>query len=151
MRTLGIISDTHGLLRNEVINLLRQCDLILHAGDIGNVKVINELEKIATVKAVRGNIDNKPWARIFPFYETLEIDGKFIYMIHELDRMDIDPKEQFDLVVFGHTHIPKNELKENTLYFNPGSAGPKRFNLPISLGRIIINHSKLFGEIIHLD
>lgn len=136
---LGILSDTHGLVRPEVHSALENCELIIHAGDIGNARVLSELERIAPVVAIRGNIDQGAWAERIPTFEFIEHRGRFIYVLHNLNELDIDPVAAgIDAVISGHSHQPKNEKKDGVLYFNPGSAGPRRFKLPIGLGKIYL-------------
>lgn len=147
MQVVGVISDTHSLLRPEAIKALQGCDLILHAGDIGSLEVVSELQKIAPVIAVRGNIDKGPWAQAFPATEAIEVSGKFVLLIHNIDELDIEPEGHFDVVVFGHSHQAHNETKNGVLYFNPAGAGPRRFSLPIAVGKLTFNDGKVFGEI----
>jgi putative phosphoesterase len=132
---VGIISDTHGLLRPEAVELLRGSEHIIHAGDIGSPEIIPALEKIAPVTAIRGNVDMQPWARRFAETEVVEVAGLHIYVIHDVNALDLDPRAAgFAAVISGHSHQPKQEMKDGVLYFNPGSAGPRRFKLPISVG-----------------
>ncbi len=133
---IGIISDTHGLLRPEAVELLRGSEHIIHAGDIGAPEIISELEKIAPVTAIRGNVDTQAWARRFAETEVVELGGVFLYIIHDANVLDLNPNAAgFAAVISGHSHKPKQEVKNGVLYFNPGSAGPRRFTLPISVGR----------------
>ena len=148
---IGIISDTHGLLRPEAIELLRGSEHIIHAGDIGAAEIIPELEKIASVTAIRGNVDTQAWARKFAETEVVELSGFYIYVIHDVNALDLNPKAAgFAAVISGHSHQPKQETKEGVLYFNPGSAGPRRFKLPISIGRMEIAERKLTAEILQI-
>ena len=148
---IGVISDTHGLLRPEAINALRGSEHIIHAGDIGDAAIIPALEKIAPVTAIRGNIDVGPWTKRFPEVEIVELAGLHIYILHDLNALDLNPKAAgFAAVISGHSHQPKQEIKEGVLYFNPGSAGPRRFKLPITLGRLEIVDGKVSGRIIEL-
>ena len=148
---VGVISDTHGLLRAEAVELLRGSEHIIHAGDIGSPEIIPALEKIAPVTAIRGNIDTQPWARSFPETEVVELGGLHIYIIHDVNALDLNPKAAgFAAVISGHSHRPKQENKDGVLYFNPGSAGPRRFNLPITVGRIAIAGGNLSGEILRI-
>ncbi|HEX7288789.1 MAG TPA: metallophosphoesterase family protein [Candidatus Angelobacter sp.] len=148
---IGIISDTHGLLRTEAIDLLRGSEHIIHAGDIGAPEIIAALERIAPVTAVRGNIDTQGWARRFRQTEVVQLDGLHIYVLHDLHALDLNPKAAgFAVVVSGHSHQPKQETKEGVLYFNPGSAGLRRFRLPVSVGRLEIFRGKVSGEILIL-
>lgn len=146
---VGVISDTHGLLRPEAVELLRGSEHIIHAGDIGAPEIVGELEKVAPVTAIRGNVDTQPWTRQFAETEVVELAGLFLYVIHDANALDLNPKAAgFAAVISGHSHKPKQEFKDGVLYFNPGSAGPRRFKLPISVGRIQIVNGKLHGEIL---
>ena len=146
---IGVISDTHGLLRPEAVELLRGSEHIIHAGDIGAPEIVGELEKIAPVTAICGNVDTEAWARRFAETEVVELGGLFLYVIHDANALDLNPKAAgFAAVISGHSHKPKQEIKDGVLYFNPGSAGPRRFKLPISVGRIQIVNGKLHGEIL---
>src|SRR5689334_9788842 len=136
---IGVISDTHGLLRPEALELLRGSEHIIHAGDIGSPDIITDMEKIAPVTAIRGNVNTQSWARRFAETEVVELAGLHIYVIHDLNALDLNPKAAgFAAVISGHSHQPKQEMKDGVLYFNPGSAGPRRFKLPISVGRLVI-------------
>jgi putative phosphoesterase len=144
---IGVISDTHGLLRPEAVELLRGSEHIIHAGDIGAPEIIPELERIAPVTAIRGNVDTQPWARKFPETEVVELDGLHIYVIHDANAIDLNPKAAgFAAVISGHSHQPRQEIRDGVLYFNPGSAGPRRFKLPISVGRLEIVGGKMSAE-----
>jgi uncharacterized protein len=148
---IGVISDTHGLLRPEAVELLRGSEHIIHAGDIGAPEIISELEKIAPVTAIRGNVDTQTWARQFAETEVAELGGLHIYVIHDVNALDLNPKAAgFAAVISGHSHKPKQEVKDEVLYFNPGSAGPRRFNLPISVGRLESVDGKVSGEILQI-
>ncbi|HEY7402965.1 MAG TPA: metallophosphoesterase family protein [Candidatus Angelobacter sp.] len=137
---VGVISDTHGLLRPEALALLRGSEHIIHAGDIGSPDIVPALKKIAPVTAIRGNVDTQAWARHFAETEVVELAGFHIYIIHDLNALDLNPRAAgFAAVISGHSHQPKQESKDGVLYFNPGSAGPRRFKLPISLGRLEIS------------
>jgi len=132
-KRIGVISDTHGLLRPEVLDILKGCDCIIHGGDIGKAEVIQTLMTIAPIIAVRGNVDKGPWTSELLETRTLKINKKSIYIIHDINTIKIDPrKEGIDIVISGHSHKPKEEIYEGILYLNPGSIGPRRFNLPIS-------------------
>ncbi len=144
---IGVIADTHGLVRAEVANAFEGCELIIHLGDIGSLDVITELRKMAPVVAVRGNVDKGLWVNEFPEFEAMEINGKFIYLVHNIADLDFEPKGNFDAVLFGHSHVPCNERRDGVLYFNPASAGPRRFSLPISVGRLRITEIGIEAEI----
>lgn len=132
---IGLISDTHGLLRPEALVALRGVDRIIHAGDICTAEVLDNLAKIAPVTAVRGNNDRGAWAQPVPERETVEIDGVKLHILHDLHELDIDPQtEGVKVVISGHSHRPSSKMDGGVLYVNPGSAGPRRFRLPISLG-----------------
>jgi len=149
---LGVISDTHGLLRPEAVETLRESDRILHAGDVGAPEILRALAKIAPVTAIRGNVDTKPWAQRLPTAEVVEAGGISIYMLHDLAQLDLKPEAAgFRVVVYGHSHQPKVEEKNGVLYFNPGSAGPRRFHLPVSLGRLRVTNGEVRGELLPLD
>ncbi len=146
---IGVISDTHGLLRPEAVELLRGSAHIIHAGDIGSPEIISALEKIAPVTAIRGNVDTQTWTRHFAETEVVELEGLHIYVVHDANALDLDPRAAgFAAVISGHSHQPKQEMKDGVLYFNPGSAGPRRFKLPISVGRLEIIEGNLHAEIL---
>lgn len=148
---IGVISDTHGLLRPEALETLRGSHYIIHAGDIGSPEVLESLSQIAPVTAVRGNIDKSAWARKLPETEVVEIGDVSIYILHDLAELDLHPKAAgFSVVISGHAHIPKQETRDGVLYFNPGSAGPRRFKLPITAGKLLIEDDSIRGEIIEL-
>ena len=151
MTTIGVISDTHGLLRPEAVDALRGVSQILHAGDVGAPEVLETLRTIAPVKAVRGNVDLEGWARGLPLNEVVEVDGVSIYMLHILDELDLKPEAAgFGIVIYGHSHVPKSEVKNGVLYFNPGSAGPQRFKLPVTVGKLVVEHGQVTGEIVDI-
>jgi len=148
---LGVISDTHGLLRHEAVQALLGSDRILHAGDIGAPEILKVLARIAPVTAVRGNVDIDPWARALPATEVVEAGGVSIFILHDLGQLELKPKAAgFRVVVYGHSHQPKIEEKDDVLYFNPGSAGKRRFNLPVSMGRLMIEAGKVRAELTEL-
>jgi len=148
---IGVISDTHGLLRPEAVEALRGSHHIIHAGDIGDAMMLDDLRDIAPVAAVRGNVDRDTWARKIPLTEVLEIGRLSIYVLHILQDLDLKPEAAgFRVVVSGHSHMPKQETKNGVLYFNPGSAGPRRFKLPVTLGKLRVEKGKVRGEIIEL-
>lgn len=151
MTTIGVISDTHGLLRPEAVDALRGSHAIIHAGDVGDPKILATLSEIAPVTAVRGNVDTQPWARKLPETNVLEIGNVSIYVLHNIDQLDLKPKTAGSAaVIYGHSHVPYQETKHGVLYFNPGSAGPKRFRLPVCLGKLIVNDQNVTGEFIQL-
>ena len=148
---VGIISDTHGLLRPEAAAALRGSDHIIHAGDIGPPEILESLRKIAPVSAVRGNIDKAAWARTLPETEVVEIAGLSIYVLHDLASLNLNPKAAgFHAVISGHSHVPGQETRDGVLYFNPGSAGPRRFRLPVSLGKLRVSAGVVRAELIPL-
>jgi uncharacterized protein len=148
---IGVISDTHGFLRPEAIAALRGSEHVIHAGDVGSPEILETLAAIAPVTAVRGNIDKAAWSRKLPETAVLELGGISIYVLHDLARLDLKPRAAgFSAVVSGHTHVPKQEARDGVLYFNPGSAGPRRFKLPVSVGRLIVEDGGLRGELLHL-
>ena len=148
---IGVISDTHGLLRPEALNALRGVEHILHAGDIGAPDIVRTLEEIAPVTAIRGNVDVEPWAQEFNETEVVEIAGTHLYMIHDVKALDLNPAVAgFAAVISGHTHQASQQTKNGVLYFNPGSAGPKRFKLPTSVGFLEIADGKVTGSILML-
>jgi hypothetical protein len=149
--TLGVISDTHGLLRPEAVAALQGADRILHAGDVGAAEILDALAKIAPLTAVRGNVDTAPWARSLPETEVIEVGGVSIYIIHNIDQLDLKPEAAgFEVVIYGHSHQPKSEEKNGVLFFNPGSAGPRRFNKPVSVGKLKILAGRVDPEILKL-
>lgn len=148
---VGVISDTHGLLRPEAVAALRGSERILHAGDVGDPEILDALARIAPVTAVRGNVDTEAWARKLPNAEVVEAGSVSIYMLHDLGQLDLKPEAAgFRVVVYGHSHQPRMEEKNGVLYFNPGSAGPRRFQLPVSVGRLRIESGKVDGELTEL-
>ena len=148
---IGVISDTHGLLRPEALEALRGSDQIIHAGDVGSPEILDKLSAIAPVTAVRGNIDKAPWCRKLPDTQVLELGGVSIYVLHDLAQLDLKPKAAgFAAVISGHSHIPKQETRDGVLYFNPGSAGARRFKLPVSLGRLTVEDGSVRGELLTL-
>ena len=150
-KRVGVISDTHGLLREQAIEALCDVDAIIHAGDIGKPEVVEVLRAIAPLTVIKGNIDHGEWARAYPDVATTEILGHSIYVLHNLKEMEIDPRGVYSVVVSGHSHIPKNELKDGVLYFNPGSAGPRRFRLPVAVGMLTLSEKRVSGRLIELE
>jgi len=148
---IGVISDTHGLLREEAVEMLRGSEHIIHAGDIGAPEIVPALEGIAPVSAIRGNIDREAWTRRFPETEVVELAGLRIYVIHDVHALDLNPKVAgIAAVISGHSHQAKQEVKDGVLFFNPGSAGPKRLRLPVSLGRLEIVEGTVSAKILFL-
>lgn len=148
---IGVISDTHGLLRPEALKALRGSQHILHAGDVGDSEILDKLATIAPVTAVRGNVDKAAWARNLPETEVLEIGGISIYVLHDIAQLDLKPEAAgFKAVIYGHSHVPKQETRSGVLYFNPGSAGPRRFKLPVCVGRLVVEAKRVRGEIVPL-
>lgn len=146
---IGVISDTHGLLRPEALQALRGSEFIIHAGDIGNPKILEDLAQIAPVTAVRGNVDRESWALTIPETNILEAGGVAIYVLHDILQLDMKPEAAgFAAVIYGHSHIPNQETKNGVLYFNPGSAGPKRFKLPVSVGRLTVSFGSIIAEVL---
>jgi putative phosphoesterase len=149
---IGVISDTHGLLREQALRALEGSDLIVHAGDMGSPEIVPRLRRIAPVVAVRGNVDREPWAASYAEREVVAHEPVEIYVLHNLRELDLAPaKAGFAAVISGHTHDPKFYLQDGVLYFNPGSAGPQRFRLPVSLGKITIVGEELLTELITLS
>jgi putative phosphoesterase len=151
MSVLGVLSDTHGLLRSEVHAHFAGVDRIIHAGDLEGPETLRRLATIAEVTAVRGNCDRGTWARALPECELLVVEGHSICVVHALEFLSLDPKAAgVSAVVFGHTHLPHNELRDGVLYFNPGSAGPARYGKPSTIGKLYLDQGVVRGEIITL-
>src|SRR4051812_23565787 len=149
---IGVISDTHGLLRPEAVDALRGSDLIIHAGDVGHPSILAELAKIASVRAIRGNIDVDPPLNQLPETEVVEVGGVSLYVLHNVHDLDLNPRVAgFAAVISGHSHKPASDVRDGVLYFNPGSAGPRRFSLPISVGRMRMKGRKLVPELVDLQ
>jgi putative phosphoesterase len=149
---LGVISDTHGLLRPEAVEALRGAQHVIHAGDVGSPEILKKLATIAPVTAVRGNVDKDPWAQQLPETQVLETGGISIYLLHDLTQLDVKPEAAgFRVVISGHSHIPKQEVRNGVLYFNPGSAGPRRFKGPVSVGRLSIDGAEVSAELVMLN
>ena len=146
---IGVISDTHGLLRPAALGALRGAKHIIHAGDVGTPEILEQLAAIAPLTAVRGNVDKGAWARKLPETEAVEIAGISIYVLHDIAQLDLKPKAAgFNVVIYGHSHVPKQETRDRVLYFNPGSAGPRRFRLPVTVGRLVLEQGKVRAEIV---
>jgi putative phosphoesterase len=149
---IGVISDTHGLLRPEAIKALQGAEHILHAGDVGDPAILDALRAIGPVTAIRGNIDEGgPCSHLSPT-ELVELGGRGIYMLHDVKKLDLNPEAAgIEVVVFGHSHKPLVEWRRGVLFLNPGSAGPRRFELPVTLARLNIEADKRSARIVHLD
>lgn len=146
---IGIISDTHGLLRPEAEQRLAGVDHIIHAGDIGRPEIIDHLRAIAPVTAIRGNIDGAEWAKAYPATQTVELGGRRFHVVHDVHDLTIDPAaEDIDMVISGHSHRARIETRNGVVYLNPGSAGPRRFKLPITLATLDISSGSL-SPVIH--
>jgi putative phosphoesterase len=151
IKQVGVISDTHGLAREEALAALRGSDLILHAGDIGAPEVLERLREIAPTVAVRGNNDRDAWGLALPLTDVVVAGEHHIYLLHDIADLDLDPAAAgFAAVVYGHSHKPLSERRGGVLYLNPGSAGPRRFTLPIAVARLRITQRGLEPELIEL-
>jgi uncharacterized protein len=152
VHTLGVISDTHGLLRPQALAALAGVERIVHAGDIGERGVLDALARLAPVTAVRGNNDRGPWAAGIPETEVVEIGGVSLYVLHDVHELDLDPRAAgFAAVIAGHSHQPRIEEREGVLYLNPGSAGPRRFRLPVSVARLTIRGGRVSARLLTLE
>ncbi len=150
-KKIGLISDTHGLLRPKAVEELRGSELILHAGDVGEPEILEELRKLAPVVAIRGNVDTAAWCSVLKETELVETENAAFYLIHNINELELKPQAAgIDIVLFGHTHQPTQYEKDGVLYINPGSAGPRRFNLPISLARLDLSAKPLSVEFVTL-
>jgi uncharacterized protein len=148
---VGVISDTHGLLRPQARAFLVGCDYIVHGGDIGSAAILDELAALAPLIAVRGNNDTEPWAARLPVTEMIRVGNVFVYVIHDLAELDIDPGAAgVRVIVSGHSHKPMIEERDGILYVNPGSSGPRRFKLPISVGEITVSGSAVNARLVDL-
>jgi len=149
---IGLISDTHGLLRKEALAALRGSELILHAGDVGSPEILEELRKIAPVVAVRGNVDAAPWAQALPETAMADTGSFLIYILHDVNSLDLNPDAAgFHIVVSGHSHKPGKSEREGVLYINPGSAGPRRLQLPITMARLRLERAPWEVEFVDLE
>jgi uncharacterized protein len=148
---IGVVSDTHGLLRPQVLERLHGVDHIIHAGDIGSADVLAALGEVAPVTAVRGNNDRGDWARAVPETAVLRAAGAAIYVLHDIHQLDLDPRNaQMAAVIAGHSHKPLLKSEKGVLYLNPGSIGPRRFRLPVAMGRLVVEEGHVTGEILEL-
>jgi putative phosphoesterase len=151
LMNIGLISDTHGLLRPEALDALKGSDLIIHAGDVGNPKIIDTLKTLAPVFAVRGNVDTETWALALPETEVVETGSVTIYVLHDVHALDLDPAAAgFHIVVSGHSHKHSRTEDGGVLYINPGSAGPRRFDLPVTLARLDLDETPWKVEFVDL-
>lgn len=151
IQRIGLISDTHGLLRDKALLELRGSDLIIHAGDVGKPEILDALRALAPVSAVRGNVDKGAWAQALPMTAVVEAGPVLLYVLHDIHELDLDPTAAgFHIVVSGHSHQPARSERNGVLYINPGSAGPKRFRLPVTLARLTLNESPWNVEFINL-
>jgi putative phosphoesterase len=149
--TVGVISDTHGLMRPQAIAALRGSDLIIHAGDVGSPDVIEALRGLAPTFAVRGNVDTASWAAALPMTERVAVGALFFFVLHEISQLDLDPAAAgVAAVVFGHSHMPLIETRNGVLFLNPGSAGPRRFRLPVAVARVGVCGRELRPAIVEL-
>lgn len=148
---VGVISDTHGLLRPEAVAQLTGSDLIIHAGDVGRPGILDDLAALAPTHTVRGNIDTEFWAEALPERRTVEVAGHRLLVLHDISALSIDPAtDGFSAVIFGHSHRPSMEDRDGVLFLNPGSAGPRRFRLPVTMARIRVNGRAIAVEIVTL-
>lgn len=150
MMNVGVISDTHGLIRPEALTALRGSDLILHAGDIGSADVLEALREIAPVTAIRGNNDTDAWAKRIPEVVDLRIEDTNIHMLHSVKEVDADAATKANVIISGHSHRPSIERRDQVLYLNPGSAGPRRFKLPVSVAILSISGAQVRARIVEL-
>ena len=148
---VGLISDTHGLLRREAVEALRGSELIIHAGDVGDPEILEKLRKLAPVVAVRGNVDTEPWAVALPLTTVAEAGSVLIYVLHDLNALSLSPTAAgFRVVISGHSHKPTKFTRDGVLYVNPGSAGPRRFQLPVSVARLDLGATPYEVELLTL-
>lgn len=149
---VGVLSDTHGLLRPEALAALRGVDHLLHAGDVGDAEILNQLRAVAPLTAIRGNIDTSGPCATLPATEAVELDGFLLYLVHALPDLDVKPEAAgIAAVIYGHSHKPVAETRNGVLYLNPGSAGPRRFSLPITVALLELNSTGLAAEIVPLQ
>ncbi|HMG02934.1 MAG TPA: metallophosphoesterase family protein [Edaphobacter sp.] len=149
---VGVISDTHGLLRPEALVALAECEQILHAGDVGDAAILDALREIAPVTAIRGNVDVRGECALLPATEAVELGERLFYLVHSVHDLDLDPvAAEVDVVVSGHSHKPRIERKKGVMYLNPGSAGPRRFSLPVSIALVTVGESGVEARIVELE
>jgi putative phosphoesterase len=148
---IGVISDTHGLMRPEALAALHGSDLIIHAGDVGKAEVLGELRRIAPTFAVRGNIDRQSWSVSLPETQSVEVGQLRLFVLHQIGELRVDPAAAgYAAVVYGHSHKPSIEWRDRVLYLNPGSAGPRRFRLPVTIARVRVSGRQIDPEIVDL-
>jgi putative phosphoesterase len=151
LKIIGLISDTHGLLREEALRALKGSDLIIHAGDVGRPEILDALKTLAPVIAIGGNVDTDPWASTLPETEVVEAGPVIIYVLHDVHTLDLDPVAAgFQIVISGHSHKPGRTEHAGVLYINPGSAGPRRFQLPVTVARLDLGQTPWEIEFIDL-
>ena len=150
---IGVISDTHGLLRPAAVAAMDGVERIIHGGDVGSEDILDAMAEIAPVTIVRGNTDYQPWAARLPMTELMEVEGRSIFVVHDIDDLNLDPAAAgIDVVVYGHSHRPEWEQRgDGVWYLNPGSAGPRRFSLPVSVARLQVSTKYIRGEIKYLE
>ncbi|GJL51359.1 MAG: phosphoesterase [Nitrospirales bacterium] len=149
--TIGVISDTHGLVRPEALEALEGSKFIIHAGDVGHLKVLEALREIAPVLVVRGNNDQEGWGQEIPLTEVVEVGSHSLYVLHELAHLDLDPATaKLSAIIYGHSHKPQAEYREGVLFLNPGSAGLRRFRLPVTVAHLYVGRHKLAYDIVDL-
>ena len=152
MKRIGLISDTHGMLRTEAVEALRGSELIIHAGDVGKLEILEALRKIAPVVAVRGNVDNGEWAKALPETAVVEAGHAMIYILHDVKALDLEPAASgFQIVVSGHSHQPGKKERQGVLYINPGSAGPRRFQLPVTVAHLNLGRTPFEVAFVDLE
>ncbi len=152
MMKVGVISDTHGLLRPEALTAIAGTDLIVHAGDIGAPDILGRLRSLAPVVAIRGNVDRAPWTASLRLTEVVELEAVTAYVIHDIAGLDLDPVAAgIQVVIFGHSHRPEARVKDGVLYLNPGSAGPRRFSLPTTVAHLVIIDGRPHARLIELE
>src|ERR1700730_5151860 len=152
LTAIGLISDTHGLLRDEALRALEGSELIIHAGDVGNPEIIDALKAIAPVVAVRGNVDTEAWASVLPETEVVEAGPATLFVLHDVHSLDLNPAAAgFHIVVSGHSHKPGRTERDGVLYINPGSAGPRRFQLPVTIARLDLGQTPWKVDFIDLE
>ena len=152
MKRIGLISDTHGLLRKEAVEALRGSELIIHAGDVGKPEILEALRTIAPVVAVRGNVDTAEWAKALSETAIVEAGQAMIYVLHDVKALDLDPAASgFQVVVSGHSHQPEKKERRGVLYINPGSAGPRRFQLPVTVAHLDLGRTPFGVEFVDLE